>query len=420
MMRQLNFQFPVSKCMEALAVLEPNARLDVLEQGLYVNLDAYRPHEFMEQIKLALGFVNGKAEPTFGSFKKILFTGHRGSGKSTELKRLTRDIKDHYVVVDIDVEQDVGKISVLEPEDLYQLFITSLAEALIRYELPVDVNAFKRITEIWFAHTTLTSETKTRYTTEVGGEVAITASVWLLKVKTFFKSLITAESADMKQVRQVIKNNITSIVTELNVLLTTIRLQMQEKGYQDLVFVVDGTEKIDYKTSKQIFLTDAPILQTIDAHFVFASPVVALYDILRGQEYFSTQILPMMRLTPEAKAAFKQIITQRVNETLFFAPGTLDLLVEYSGGSIRQLIRLCHEAVSLAQCQPVTIEIVEKTVYKEGHFYFDRLSDEHIAILKSGHFVRGDEKTQQMLYNLILMAYNGTTEINPVVKKMIQ
>ncbi len=49
---------------------------------------------------------------------KLLFTGHRGSGKSTELLRLARDMEEHYFVVSYSVErvldiQDITYVDVL-------------------------------------------------------------------------------------------------------------------------------------------------------------------------------------------------------------------------------------------------------------------------------------------------------------------
>jgi hypothetical protein len=57
-------------------------------------LDAYyvaRPHAPLEPMKTYLKFTNQPA--------KVLFCGHRGSGKSTELTRMAKDLEDEFFVV---------------------------------------------------------------------------------------------------------------------------------------------------------------------------------------------------------------------------------------------------------------------------------------------------------------------------------
>jgi energy-coupling factor transporter ATP-binding protein EcfA2 len=61
-----------------------------------------------------------------GEFHKQLFTGHIGSGKSTELKRLQQKLQDKdYFVVFLDVQQslDLGEIT-------YQDVLLNIAQAV--------------------------------------------------------------------------------------------------------------------------------------------------------------------------------------------------------------------------------------------------------------------------------------------------
>ena len=73
---------------ETLNLFDPRGPLHVDE------LEAYyvaRPHAPLEQMKTYLRVINQPA--------KVLFSGHRGSGKSTELVRLAKDLENEFFVV---------------------------------------------------------------------------------------------------------------------------------------------------------------------------------------------------------------------------------------------------------------------------------------------------------------------------------
>lgn len=72
---------------------------------LFVNTDSARDEVIPRTLTL-------KDELKTELNPKILFAGHRGSGKSTEINRLIRDIKDEYFVV---------KFSVRDETDIYNI-----------------------------------------------------------------------------------------------------------------------------------------------------------------------------------------------------------------------------------------------------------------------------------------------------------
>jgi MoxR-like ATPase len=89
-----------------------------LENG---QLDTYyvkRPHAPLEPLKR---YLEARREPV-----KVLFSGHRGSGKSTELRRLARDLAGRFFVVTASARS-------LNPADLqYVDVVFACAAALLR------------------------------------------------------------------------------------------------------------------------------------------------------------------------------------------------------------------------------------------------------------------------------------------------
>src|SRR4028118_717133 len=94
----------------------------------YVDLSAVRNTEAIERVSTDWDI----HEP--GEFDTILFTGHRGCGKSTELKRIQpqRENEDRVIYRGFNRERDVNEA---EYTDLYLLVIKKVADDLTELRL---------------------------------------------------------------------------------------------------------------------------------------------------------------------------------------------------------------------------------------------------------------------------------------------
>ncbi len=100
---------------EAVGVLMPEPLKPEEMEEFYIQTDEVRDENCpaTEEIKLKL------IKEHSG---KILFAGHRGSGKSTELVRLEQEIKDEYYVIKFSVREHLDIFN-LEYSDLILLMI---------------------------------------------------------------------------------------------------------------------------------------------------------------------------------------------------------------------------------------------------------------------------------------------------------
>ena len=85
-------------------------------------------------------------------FAKIAFTGHRGSGKSTELLRLEHELADQFTSLHLEAEEG------LREDYDYTYFFLWLAEELARWfesaGSPIDATLVEEVAN-WFAEVTL-------------------------------------------------------------------------------------------------------------------------------------------------------------------------------------------------------------------------------------------------------------------------
>ncbi len=171
------------------------------------------------------------------------------------------------------------------------------------------------------------------------------------------------ENVLTKKIRQTIKRNPGQLVRRLNEALRRVRIAIKEQGQgEDLLFIVDDFEKTRPDVYEGIFITDTTFMRALEAHLICCVPIKTFYEVQNqaAADLLSTAYLPMIRLDDEAtRREFSQIVTRRAHEDLF-APGVLERLVELSGGSPRQLLRLTRESLLDADAQ-VTMNIVTDT-----------------------------------------------------------
>jgi predicted AAA+ superfamily ATPase len=89
----------------------------------YIDLCAVRKTEAIEGVNTVLDFCDA------GEFCTILFTGHRGCGKSTELKRIKQRWETDYLVVYLEVDEE-SDINDIDYTDLYLIVIKQIEFAL--------------------------------------------------------------------------------------------------------------------------------------------------------------------------------------------------------------------------------------------------------------------------------------------------
>ena len=98
-MNQPNFQRANTlKSAYNACTLEPLEPAEISKY--YVDLSAVRKSSAVEGVSTILEFQE------LGDYTTILFTGHRGSGKSTELKKIQSQWEQNYHVIYLEVNEE--------------------------------------------------------------------------------------------------------------------------------------------------------------------------------------------------------------------------------------------------------------------------------------------------------------------------
>ena len=427
MMSKYQYTFPERDAFRAMEVTEPE--FNIFEPGrenLYIHLQALRsPKQFL-RIKKELGINQDRLINIPNDYVKILFSGHRGCGKTVELLRFQKEIHtpDQYFAVFVSLMDEI-EINRFQPEDLYFILINKLLCELRAQEVEFDEDEFEAIAVEW----TKSSEVKEEITQKSGGDATAQTKAgfnfWnFFSAEGSLKALYGYENKTTETIRLSIRRNPNELIERLNQALIGVRLALQEQSTgNDLIFIVDDFEKTRPEIYDAVFLKDPKFIADMAAHLICCVPIQTFYQVQNQAvaDLFKLSYLPMIRLENDSQNQFAQIITTRVDAELF-DPGVLEQIVQLSGGSPRQLLRIANQC--FLDAEPNITSEIFKDVKKRLEIERIRpLTEPHRKLLRDKNFDDVSDELLDMLFVMNVMEYNGDhieRKINPILADFVQ
>ena len=427
------YSYPVSDKQQARTVTEPRFEPALFgnEHELYVNFDEVRDTEFASKVYFPFGIDSDtdRLEAPTDDYIKIICSGHLGCGKTTELQRLHTHLHHpaRYFSIFLSIEEETEYGS-FQYEDLFVWILLKLVEAIEDNQIPTGKSDFNALARQLLSSEAIETETTHRQEGELSAETGGGVDFFgLFKLKTEAKAVLASENAKSTKIRQEVRKNPLAIIRNINAALATTReaVRVAGKGV-DVLFIIDGSEKLRFEVYEQLFIQNANLLQSLSLNMLIAVPINAYYKIeaVPSQNFAHSLIIPMIKLTgPGSKAdeCFKQVIERRIRADLFFEPGVLDECVRYSGGCIRQLLRIVNAVVYKALGKRASLATAQAAIRAEGNTLNQVLTSKHLEVLNRGlpTLRASDPEVREMLLQLVLLKYNGHFELNPLLRDLV-
>jgi hypothetical protein len=380
-----------------------------------------------------------------------LISGHRGCGKSTELKRLVKDLETKgYLVVDFAADEDID-VGDLVYTDLLMAIIKRLERTLAEKEIEIDPKLADGVA-MWFAEVVYGWEKedemegilKTEF--ELGVKAPAPLPI-LAKILARISGQIKTGQKIREEVRLQLDPQVYQFIERINEFIQAAIPKIKTKGYQDIVLVIDNLDRIvlrvlDDKTGRTthdaLFLEHAEQLKALDAHMVYTVPISMFYSPKATQltgSFPNYSILPMIKVQEEDGSPcdngierLYEVAEKRIDLKGIYARDSVKFLAKKSGGMLRDFIRLLGYTIEMAQARggeiPIDLELAEKAFRRLVNEYGRMVPDEHFKLLaKVAKQKRApnDEDHQKMLYNLSVLEYmNGYRwcDVHPAVREL--
>ena len=374
-----------------------------------------------------------------------LLAGHRGCGKSTELSQLKNALeKDGFTVVWIDAEVDLD-LEDTEPTDILLALIRGLETELRKQAMPLPQKELDEFLN-WFSEVVMEenvrSEREATAKTELKGGFPTIVSIFasfMLNVT----GIIKTGTDSKKTIRHKLEPKLSQLLDRGQLLFQKGRALAKKKDNRDLVLIVDGLDRIALKTKSDgrtsheiLFIDRGDLLKGFDCHTILTVPISLMFSSRASNldaVFPDRCVLPMVKIADRNREPdlagcrlMRQVLEKRLDVNALTESGTVERLIELSGGDPRQLMNLIRSAMDMIDEAPITLGAVEKAFHRIQNDYGRSIPNDHWSLLAEvdqSHTVKNDAAHQSMLDNLSVLEYqNGDRwcAINPAVRELPQ
>jgi hypothetical protein len=336
-------------------------------------------------------------------FAKIALTGHRGSGKSTELLHLEDELRDRFTSLHLYAEDGFRR------DYDYTYFFLWLAEELAHQfmidEMPLRTKLVEDVAN-WFAEVSLedAQKVKSEVAVEAGASTEGKAGVYWLSVKLLarLKSTVLGSVEHRREIKRRLQNRSSELVEHVNLLLDDARRALREAGRPaNLLIVVDNLDRLEPEAIEPLFFRNGDFLKEPRAHLIYTVPIATVVAPNRISLVFEQNFtFPMVKVRdPGGKRssrgidALLSLMEHRAEiDAVFTSVRVARDLAELSGGSVRDLMRLIQYASRVAlsgeksSIDKPSVTLAARILQQEfermlipGRVYYPLLARVHIA-----------------------------------------
>lgn len=381
--------------------------------------------------KLGLLLADGRMYPP--RQKHVLFFGHTGSGKTTELLHYATHLArpGRFFIVQLDITKDLDRNN-LQYADSLMAMAQALLSALQGAGIPLGDEALGPI-QAWFSERVLTSSAGHELSAEIKtGAEGKGGIPGLVKLFASFTAAFKANATYKDELRRVIRNSFGELADAFNALIARAEDALRDTGHgHRIVFMIDGTDKLRGEDTRQFFVLDAEQLLAIETLVVYTAPLSLKYEGNLAGKLDSDLVLPMIKLAERdgaaceaGRRAVRDILLRRADRALFADDEDIERLVRHSGGHPRELLRLLKLCCEFAEADCIDAATVEAAIRQLASEYRRFLEPEDYDLLaridRDDIHAGNDTRTRRLLYNLALLEYNDGTwrRSHPVVRTL--
>jgi hypothetical protein len=358
-----------------------------------------------------------------------LYAGHRGAGKSTELKRLEKYLAErgYFVVIFEADEQDIN------PEDTEY---TDILLACTRHLLETIRDADSQPLLDWMKGRW--NDLKDLALTEVSFE-SLSLEMQIAQFSKLTANLRTEPSLRQK-IREKVNPYTPTLIDALNEFIRKAKRNLPDK-YSQLAVIADNLDRIvpfskdggERSNLDEIFLDRSEQLKALDCHVVYTVPISMVHSNraadLSNNYNNAPQVLPMIMVrNPDGEvyqaglAKMKEVIEKRAKQIApnlsleiewFNSTKTLEKLCLMSGGHVRNLLLMLREAITRTESLPITAASVQRAITNARNVYSRTVDKDDWPILAKvsiSHRILNDEQHRKLLFNRCILEYRYSDE----------
>ncbi len=375
------------------------------------------------------------------SKKAFLFMGHRGCGKSTELNRLSIELRKEgfeVCIIKTSLEIDMQNAAYW---DLLILITQNVIEIAKKIECNISKKILERLQNFWYE---LEVEEEKIYSKERGaslgidGELGAEFSIPIISsvIKLFGKAQAEIKYSNEKRekIRHKLEQNADDWINIIKVISDSISIKLNGK-YP--VIILEDLDKLNTEKAWSIFYDYANLMSNIPLHIIYTFPIALSYSTKYAQvkNFFEIERLPMIKLHlpdmteySEGIKIIKKILSLRADESLFSAHALKHAIVS-TGGSLRDLFGILSNSSMRAIRRNSS-----KIEFEDVKYYLTKLSAELTRPIETRYYdflkdiyngnkfqTKSSETLLELMEGQIVLEYNGENwhDLHPLVRNFL-
>jgi hypothetical protein len=291
---------------------------------------------------------------------KLLFSGHRGCGKSTELIRLQKDLEERedFIVLNFSIlhELDIVNINYIE------LFIVTMEKLFdfVKNEQRVAIEqAYLDNIKEWMQSVEIKEINQSYIGADLEGNIKTGINIpFLAEFFARFRASAKSSASMEKTLVTRVEPRISELISLCNQLINQIKKRLPNVNKKGLVIIMEDMDKMDLEKGENIFFLHSSQLSQLNCHCIFTFPIPLLYNIkLKAivSNYNGDFVLPMIKVAEkdgqdcaEGIAVVRDIVGQRMDLKLFENEDILRKMIRMSGGYLWDLFHMVIAAADSA------------------------------------------------------------------------
>lgn len=286
---------------------------------------------------------------------RVLFYGHRGCGKSTEINKFLEENKSQWFPVKFSVLDEMTPSNALA-EDLVLVITSKVVEAAAKAGIKANGKLLKGVYD--YFNTEIKTKNRKIEKTANGKGGANTQGSYLQKLLAVMVDVsaeIKLNSYSETTVVHTLRKRAGDLPIQANRVIEAITKDLKTKGKRLLV-VVEDIDKLDLKQAHEIFVRNTNLLTTLATDIIYTIPIHLIHspDASAFRPHFDDVIgLPMIKVSnphrahEQGRKIIETIINARVEKNLI-QKNALQLLIEKTGGVLRHVFEVLNTVSTMA------------------------------------------------------------------------
>jgi energy-coupling factor transporter ATP-binding protein EcfA2 len=350
----------------------------------------------------------------------VLFGGHVGCGKSTELRDYAVLFRRAYTVHHLELTKHLD-INNLRFSDL----LIALAQALVKtfddqkLSLRPDPVFVDPVVQ-WFDTRIVKQERFKDIEGEIKTEVRTQGGIpYLASLLATMTAKVRGGASYREELRREVRDGFLQLLQHFNQLIAHANTLLDQQSHGPLLFIIDGTDKLCKEDAETFFDADVNQLGQIQANMVVCAPISVLLEVGTTAQRFTRVQLPMVKIFDEAETplpdnegALVELVLKRLPLACFDNRETVRYLVQCSGGHVRDLLRLVRAAFPRITSNQVTRAVAEQAARDVASEYQRLVRQSDWPDLARIDLSQGEERDRtddrlRLLHDLVLLEYNN-------------